>query len=153
MWWIYNDFINLHFSIYIVLDIFYIVYDFSKNSISKYRMQDIIVLYYLSIYPSIYLSIYLLGLGRCTMPSSIADGWQTCQCWVSIVIITPIFVQFLSQLYIWVVILCITCGHQGTATNMQGTETAFEWALLFYFWDSRSHGIYGAFTRYRTFLF
>ncbi len=31
---------------------------------------------------------------------------------------------------------------------MQGTETAFKWALLFYFhfhfWDSRSHGLYGA---------
>ncbi len=31
---------------------------------------------------------------------------------------------------------------------MQGTETAFEWALLFYFhihfWDLRSHGLYGA---------
>ncbi len=29
---------------------------------------------------------------------------------------------------------------------MQGTETAFEWALLFYFhiWDSRSHRLHGA---------
>ncbi len=36
----------------------------------------------------------------------------------------------------------------GTATNRQGTETAFEWALLFYFhfhfWDLRTHGHYGA---------
>ncbi len=40
---------------------------------------------------------------------------------------------FLLQLYRWVIMLYINCGHQGTATNTQGTETAFECALLFYF--------------------
>ncbi len=34
---------------------------------------------------------------------------------------------------LWVIILCINCGHQITATNMQDTETAFERVLLFYF--------------------
>ncbi len=59
-----------------------------------------------------------------------------------------IFQYFLSQLYCWVVILYINCSHQGTIINMQGTETAFECALSFYFqfWDSRSHAYlyYGA---------
>ncbi len=43
------------------------------------------------------------------------------------------FNYFLSQLYRWAIILYINCGHQGTATNMQDTETAFECALLFCF--------------------
>ncbi len=40
---------------------------------------------------------------------------------------------FLSQLYRWVIILYINSGHQGTATNMQGTETTFECTFLFTF--------------------
>ncbi len=58
------------------------------------------------------------------------------------------FIYFLWQLYRWEIIQCINCGHQGTATNMLGTKTAFECALLFYFQfhfrDWRSHGLYRA---------
>ncbi len=32
---------------------------------------------------------FVVGLGRYTMSSSIADGWQTSQCWASIVITPP----------------------------------------------------------------
>ncbi len=59
------------------------------------------------------------------------------------------FQYFLSQLYHWVIILYIKCGHQGAAINMQGTETAFKCTIAFYFHfrDSRSHVLclyYGA---------
>ncbi len=37
-----------------------------------------------------------------------------------------IFKYFLSQLYRWVIILYIKCGHQGAVINMRGIETAFE---------------------------
>ncbi len=67
----------------------------------------------------------------------------------------PFFLYFLSQLYHWVIILFINCRHQGTATNIQGTETAFECALSFYFhfffWDSRSHELYTTEQQYHTF--
>ncbi len=60
-----------------------------------------------------------------------------------------IFQYFLSQLYRWVIILYIKCGHQGAAVNMRGIETALECTVAFYFhfWDSRSHVLclyYGA---------
>ncbi len=37
-----------------------------------------------------------------------------------------IFQYFLAQLYRWVIILYIQCGHQGAAINTRGIETAFE---------------------------
>ncbi len=58
---------------------------------------------------------------------------------------------FLSQLYRWVIILYINCGHQGTATNMQGTKTAFECVLSFHFHDSQSHRLYTTEQQYHTF--
>ncbi len=70
--------------------------------------------------------VFQLGLGLYTMADRHHDvepaSWSP-----------PLhfFKYFLSQLYLWVIIPCINCGHQGTATNMQGTETAFERALLF----------------------
>ncbi len=52
-----------------------------------------------------------------------------------------IFQYFLTQLYRWVIILYIICGHQGAAINMRGIETAFECTKkkMFHFRDSRSH--------------
>ncbi len=52
-----------------------------------------------------------------------------------------IFQYFLSQLYRWVIILYIKCGHQGAAINMRGIETAFECTIAFYchFRDLQSH--------------
>ncbi len=44
-----------------------------------------------------------------------------------------IFQYFLSQLYRWVIILYIKCGHQGAAINMRGIETVFECMIAFYF--------------------
>ncbi len=60
-----------------------------------------------------------------------------------------IFQYFLVQLYRWVIILYIKCGHQGAAINMRGTETAFKCTIDFYFHfrHSRSHKLclyYGA---------
>ncbi len=60
-----------------------------------------------------------------------------------------IFQYFLPQLYRWVIILYIKCGHQGAAINMRGNETAFKCTIAFYFRfrDSRSHELclyYGA---------
>ncbi len=55
-----------------------------------------------------------------------------------------IFQYFLAQLYRWVIILYIKCGHQGAAINMRGTETAFKCTIDFYFRfrDSRSHVLF-----------
>ncbi len=52
-----------------------------------------------------------------------------------------IFQCFLLQLYHWVIMLYINCGHQGAVINMRGTEITFECALTFYFHfrDSRAH--------------
>ncbi len=44
-----------------------------------------------------------------------------------------IFQYFLAQLYRWVIILYIKCGHQGAAIKMRGTETAFKCTIDFYF--------------------
>ncbi len=59
-----------------------------------------------------------------------------------------IFQYFLTQLYCWVIILYIKCGHQGATINMLGIETAFKCTIDFYFHcrDSRSHelGVGGA---------
>ncbi len=59
-----------------------------------------------------------------------------------------IFQYFLSQLYRWVIILYIKCGHQGAAINMRGTESAFKCTIAFYFHfrfrDSRSHELWRA---------
>ncbi len=37
-----------------------------------------------------------------------------------------IFQYFLTQLYRWVIILYIKCGHQGAAINMLGIENCFQ---------------------------
>ncbi len=42
-----------------------------------------------------------------------------------------IFQYFLAQLYRWVIILKIKCGHQGAAINMLGIETAFICMIAF----------------------
>ncbi len=44
-----------------------------------------------------------------------------------------IFQYFLVQLYHWLIILYIKCGHQGAAINMRGIETAFKCKIDFYF--------------------
>ncbi len=44
-----------------------------------------------------------------------------------------LFQYFISQLYRWVIILYIKCGHKGAAINMLGTETAFKCMIAFYF--------------------
>ncbi len=44
-----------------------------------------------------------------------------------------IFQYFLAQLYRWVIILQMKCGHQGAAITMLGTETAFKCTIAFYF--------------------
>ncbi len=41
------------------------------------------------------------------------------------------FQYFLLQLYRWVIILYIKCGHQGVAINMRGSETAFKCMINF----------------------
>ncbi len=40
-----------------------------------------------------------------------------------------IFKYFISQLFRWVIILYIKCGHQGAIINTRGIETAFEWSV------------------------
>ncbi len=62
-----------------------------------------------------------------------------------------IFQYFLSQLYRWVIIPFIKCGHQGAAINMRVTETALKCTINFYFHlcfrDSQLHVLclyYGA---------
>ncbi len=59
--------------------------------------------------------------------------------------------KYFFQLYHWVIILYIICGHQGATINMWGTETAFNCTIIFYFQfrlrDLRWHALclyYGA---------
>ncbi len=52
-----------------------------------------------------------------------------------------IFQYFLAQLYHWVIILYIKCGHQGAAINMLGIETAFKSTIMFYF-HFRTYSVY-----------
>ncbi len=54
-----------------------------------------------------------------------------------------IFQYFLSQLYRWVIILYIKCGHQGAAINMWVTETTFKNMIDFYFhFRDRTNSVY-----------
>ncbi len=54
-----------------------------------------------------------------------------------------IFQYFLAQLYRWVIILYIKCGHQGAAINMLGIETAFKSTIMFIFTFAHTLLYYG----------